>query len=130
MAEEWRKVLPKHIEGEAGVVYYINVSLTFTHGDEWTMGNPFTLNPKYGRTLYDVLKKSNSFKNDMKRDLMRRRISERQVLGDHWFRVWISEHCAPKRWNPEAVKHATQYKEKLEQQNRPVLLDHKGEALK
>ena len=52
--------------GEVGRVYYINTKLTLIDGEEWTRSSEFTLNPDYGSTVEEMLKRTNEIPNQMK----------------------------------------------------------------
>ncbi len=128
VVEPWRKWLSRSDPGEVGRVYYLNVALLFADGnDEWTMCQPFTLNPEYGRTIEEMLKSSKVIPKHMRSGLLtNRETSVKLETGQTW-RMWISDAPAPTRWAPEVQERISQ--EKLKRQDKPTLYDHQGKEI-
>ena len=54
----WEQPISVHERGELGRVYYLNTKLTLIDGEEWTRHTEFTLNPDYGSTIEEMLKRT------------------------------------------------------------------------
>lgn len=94
---QWERNISPSDEGEVGRVYYMNFKVEDSKGIK-TLGNPFTLNPKYGSTIEKSLKAAKEIPNGMKADLLRDRRAEAKLSNGKVFCVWISEEPAPKNW--------------------------------
>lgn len=95
-AETWRRTLPTSFHGEAGVVYYFNSEVIFPDGKRvWYNTKPFTLNPKYGKTIESNLKKMDGVPVDVRQQLVNKREAYHIAPnGTKWI-VWISDEAIP-----------------------------------
>lgn len=70
----WEQPISVHETGEVGRVYYLNTKLTLIDGEEWTRTTEFTLNPDYGSTVEEMLKRTKEIPNQMKDQLLRKSV--------------------------------------------------------
>ena len=95
----WQDAISPLDPGESGQVYYLNVMMTFDKVHHcWTKGAPFTLNPKQGKTIEQLLKNSKSMTNDIKDGLLKKRKAEVRLDNGNVLKWWISTEKAPQTW--------------------------------
>lgn len=121
----WQTPISVHERGEVGRVYYINTKLTLPNGEEWTKHAEFTLNPDYGSTIEEMLKRSTEMPNVMKDSLLRRRVCEAKLSSGAILKVWLCDYPAPKYWAPTQIE--VMAKKKAEE--KPILFDATGNVI-
>lgn len=121
----WEQPISVHETGEVGRVYYLNTKLTLIDGEEWTRTTEFTLNPDYGSTVEEMLKRTNEIPNQMKDQLLRKRFSENKLTSGLVYKVWISDYPAPRYWAPTQ----REIEQRKKAQGKAVLYNANGSVL-